>query len=860
MRLALVLLVAARLGAATSWESGFRDPAAQYGMGVYWWWFGPAVTRAEAARELEVMSRARISYALIFPIYPISPDDPARGIRNLPYLSPEFLDVLGYTVRTAKQMGITVDLLLGTGWPYGGPSISPKDGARRLRVEPPRGSAAATGTLVAEVGGLRFFDSPTAMLVKRPALGAEGLVMDHLNRDTVLAYLEKVGGKLLGAVGGGARSLHSDSMEVFGTEWTGALLDEFRRRRGYDLTPHLPALVSDSGPLAADVRHDYWRTVSEIANDNYVRTVAEWCRRHNVTLQAESYGSPPVDMTSFQHVDHPMGESYDWKMFVASRWASSAAHQYGKRVTSAEAYTWLRYPRYVSTLQDIKLGSDLHFLCGINKLVAHGYAYSPPAAGIPGWGYYASVMLNDNNTFWPYFPLLSDYVRRVSYALSLGRPRVDVALYLPEDDVMADQRIGRGLNLYMTTKYRLGDGKPVPEFGLPAAYQSESPVIKTILTNGFSLDGFDRSILQDKLDTSRGRLEVGDVAYRIVVLPNLRGVTLPILERLAAFCRAGGTVIATRRLPDVAYGVMNREANHARLRALVSEIFGEGDAPRRHQCGKGEGIYVADDTQELARVLATLRPEIRLEPADPDLYFLHRGEGERDVYFVVNTSDRPKRVRPAFRDAHGRARLWDPMDGAIRNPGTGTQLDLELEPYGSALVVFDPAAGPAPRRETWRESGEPVAVAGPWTVTFGTTRSRIDALESWTRVADRRYYSGRGDYRTEIEIPSGPRHWRLDLGEVREIADVKINGKPAGVRWKLPYTLDVTSLIKPGRNVIEVGVTNLLINRVLGEPTPDYSALKPLRFPEPTEKKSIPEPLPSGLLGPVRLIPFEVVP
>ncbi len=854
MRLALALLLTVQLWAATPWEAGFRDPAPQYGMGVYWWWFGPAVTKEEVTRELEVMKAARISYALIFPIYPMSPDDPARGIRNLRYLSPEFLNVLSHAARTGKRMGITIDVLLGTGWPYGGPSIAPEKGAMKLRWEPlPGGPPGPVERLVGEAGSLRFFQSPTKMQVKRPSLGAEGLVMDHLSRETVKAYLDEVGGKLARAVAGNARALHSDSMEVFGQEWTDNFLDEFRRRRGYDLTPHLNALVTDVGPLTADVRHDYWRTMTETANDNYVRTVREWCQTHGMELQAESYGTPPVDMASFRHVDHPMGESLDWKMFVASRWASSAAHQFGKRVTSAEAYTWLRHPRYVATMEDIKLGTDLHLLCGINKLVAHGYAYSPPEAGVPGWGYYASIMLNDNATYWPYFHLLSDYVRRASYALSLGRPRVDVGLYLPEDDVMAGQAVGRGLNLYMTTKYHLGDGKPVPEFGLPAAYKSESNVIKTILTSGYTMDGFDRSILQETLDVSRGLLAVGDVAYRIVVLPNLRGIALPVLEKLVEFCRTGGTVIATRRLPEAAYGVANRTANYARLRALVAEIFGEGAGPRRHRCGNGEGIFVADETEELARVLAGLGPEIRFERRDLDVYFLHRGEGSRDIYFLANTSDQPKKLRLSFRGATGKARLWDPMDGLIIDAGKGPAIDIDLHPLRSMIVVFDPAAGEAPMLMPVGAAAGTIPLNGPWSLSFGGSAAPLSRLVSWTEIPERRYFSGRGDYRVEVEIPAGNRRWMLDLGQVREIAEVKVNGAPAGVVWMRPYRLDLTEIVKPGRNVIEIGVTNLLINRVIGEPTPDYSALKPLRFPEPTEKKLIPEPLPSGLLGPVVL-------
>ena len=510
---AICLLFAACLMPATAapgWADRFRDPPLEYGMGVYWWWFGPAVTETEVDRELAVMHQAGIGSVLIYPVYPISVDDPQRGIKNLRYLSPEFLAVLRHAVTKARQFGIRADLVIGTGWPFGGPGVTPEFGARRLRVESvevPLGSSAHLPVLrpgekleaALLIGGsstavnldtavditeqlargvsvpvpesrllMAFIDSPTGMQVKRASLGAEGLVLDHLSAPALTRFLDDVAAKLVDAAGANnLGALHSDSLEVFGEEWTPGFLAEFSKRRGYDLRLYLPALIADAGPLTGDVRYDFWRTISELAFDNYVHPLHEWCARHGVALQSESYGTPPVDMRSYADIDFPMGESYDWKTFVASRWASSAAHQYGKRLVSAEAYTWLGFPRYVSALQDVKLGSDLHFVCGINRLVAHGYAYSPPEAGVPGWGYYASIMLNDNNPWWPYFHLLSGYVRRTSYALRLGKPRPDVAVYLPEDDVMARQALGDGLNLYLSAKFRLSGDRPVPEFGLP---------------------------------------------------------------------------------------------------------------------------------------------------------------------------------------------------------------------------------------------------------------------------------------------------------------------------------------------------------------------------------------------------------
>lgn len=950
-------LSSTQLHAGEAWEQNFAHPLPGYRIGVYWWWFGPAQTKAEVTRELEVMRHAGIGYVLIFPAYPLSPDDPVKGIRNFRYLSPEFLEVLGFTTGKAQELGIDVDIVIGTGWPYGGPSITPELGAQRLRVEiipvsqggsvpiPQLGPyekleaawlvkndgkgvdladardmteslKTSAAVIVPSGSGLNtlmvFIQSPTGMQVKRAALGAEGLVLDHLSRKAVETYIDAVPARLLPSIQGRVRALHSDSLEVFGEEWTPGFLDEFSQRRGYDLRPYLPALVSDIGPLTGDVRHDYWRTVSDLAFDHYFHVLHKWCHDHGLGLQSESYGTPPVDLASYAEADYPMGEGLNWKVFTLSRWASSAAHQLGKRVISAEACTWLRHPRYVTTLQDLKVGYDLHFVCGINKLVSHGYMYSPPSAGIPGWVFYASVMINDNNTWWPYFHLLADYAHRVSYALSLGKPVVDIGLYLPEDDVMAAQPVGHGLTLDMATESWLTGKQHIPEFGLAEAYRSESPVIKSILTSGFCFDGFDRSILRPDLRTANGRLELGDVAYRIAVLPNLTGISLPILEKLADFCHSGGVLVATRRLPTFAYGVQNRSENYARVQKLVAEIFG-GDSfavIHRNAYGRGMAIFVPDEEESLVQVLASLKPQLGFDHADTDIAFLQRGEGGRQIYFVTNTSSRRKSFTALFRDGVGKPRLWDPMTGNASDApqfdpsDNGTRVPVDLDPYGSILVAFDGSQASQAISSTdfpssslafdqsklvWtarvQKSGKyfamtskgkqefnvkapasRIAVAGPWSFVVGAEHPALtlDTLKSWTEIPQFKFYSGQGTYKVEVDVPreaiSGGCGLWLDLGDVREIAEVTVNGNAAGVCWKLPYRLDISSWAKAGRNQIAVTVTNLLINRVLGEPDPDFSGLpQPLRFPLPEEKKMIPAPLPSGLLGPVEIIPYRRV-
>ncbi len=903
-----LLLAIGQFCLGSDWSRGFANPGPEYATGTYWWWFGPAQTREEITRELGVMKEAGIGRILIYPIYPIAADDPANGIKHSKFLSPEFIETLSYAVEKAHGLGMAVSVPMGSGWPYGGPNVSAGQAAQRLRMV--TGNARTDGrldapalkpgeilvcrllapgdgstvdlTAVKDVTNasempaglagpyvlLSFVQSPTGMKVKRPALGDEGYVLDHLSREALDSYLNDVGTKLLPGLAGKA-IIHADSFEVYAQSWTTNFLDEFKKRRGYDLRSYLPALFVECGAKTADIRHDYWRTIGDLFLDSHMRPLSDWVHRHGSTLQAESYGAPAVDMRGFQWIDHPMGESYDWKNFVASRWASSAAHQTGRRFTATEAWTWLRQPRYLASLEDLKRGADLHFMCGINRIVGHGYAYSPPSAGIPGWGYYASVMLNDTNPWWPYFRLLSDYVRRSSYALSLGKPRADIALYLPEDDALAAQKLDSGTNLYASTMNLYFSVKGLlmrgprwggPEFGIDNAAKLESEVITSIMSSGFTFDGIDRSILRPELRVTGGRLEIGDASYRIVVLPNLAGIDPEMLERIADFCHSGGTVVATIRLPDRAYGVVDHERKQARVQDLIQSMFGSGNAnqPRRKTYGRGLAIFVPDETEEFKKILAGLSPQAQMKGPHETIYFVQRGEPGHEGYFLANTSDAEREVEIIFRDGKGRASEWNPMTGAVKDlrPVDEGKFRLRFEPFGSTFISFDSgqAALRPQQANTERVKEEAYPVAGPWRLTINGQQMQLDQLKSWTEFPAFKYYSGAGLYETEFTISDVSPHATLDLGAVREIAEVWINGSHAGVSWKQPRRLDVSGMLRRGKNSISIRVTNLLINRVLGQPDPDYSGLSDIRFPLPGEKKAIKEPLPSGLFGPVRIL------
>lgn len=516
----------------TGVQVSFQSPANDCKLIVYYWWFGPSQTEAQVSLELELMQKAGVGGIFIFPVYPLSADD----AENYPYLSDKFLRVLRFTVERARQLSITVDLLVGGGWPFGGPTIQLGKSSRTLRKVPKSTSLLEGDRLIAvdEKSGDAFISTPTKQRIKGAVLGTEGWVLDHLSRSEVESYLKNVPEKLIGGLPRGSlRSINFDSLEGFGQHWTPDFPAEFRQRRGYDPIPQMAALWEDAGEDTPHIRYDYWRTLADLFLDNFLRPFHEWSRKHGVPLQGKPMGTPINDLCAFSEIELSVAEEYDWLEFSGPRWAASGAHVYGQNLVANEGYTWLRQPRYLATLQDLKVGSDVQFLAGINVIIGHGFSYSPEKTGVPGWSFYASVFFQPKNTWWPYLPHLTSYVQRVSSILRAGVPVADIALLLPEDDVMANaaaNQLNRAQKVIV--KARLSKpGDTLPQFGLETALKNGSPLVSTMVTNGYSFDGVNNDALQ-KARIEGGRLAVGLGSYRVLVLPSITGVPVETMEKI----------------------------------------------------------------------------------------------------------------------------------------------------------------------------------------------------------------------------------------------------------------------------------------------------------------------------------------
>ena len=387
---------------------------------VRWWWFGTAVEKPEILRELQQMKADGIGGAELAFVYPEVLDDPARNLKNLPFLSPEMLDAVTYAQQEARKLGLRIDVTLCSGWPYGGSNTPIGEAAGNLRTLeiplPPNATTAPLPKLldadeiVSEVivdGAPKHWDAATArplvepippsntprvalffiaghtrQQVKRAAVGAEGFVLDPFSQQAVATHLEKVGEPLVKAFGDTPPyAIFSDSLEAYGADWTPTLPWEFNRRRGYNLIPHLPELIAGGTPAAERVRHDYGRTLTELVNENYLTQINKWAIAHNTKFRSQTYGEPAVSFSSQNLAGLPEGEGPQWRAFSTLRWATSANHVFGNNVTSGETFTWLHSPVFRATPLDMKAEADIDFIMGENQLIFHGWPYSPP--GIP---------------------------------------------------------------------------------------------------------------------------------------------------------------------------------------------------------------------------------------------------------------------------------------------------------------------------------------------------------------------------------------------------------------------------------------------------------------------------------------------
>jgi len=674
---------------------------------------------------------------------------------------------------------------------------------------------------------------------------ATGYEVDKLRKGATKTFMDDYLKLYADASGGmmgehGVNNVATDSWEAGFQNWTDGILAEFKRLRGYDPTPWVPALtghVVQSSDASDRFLWDFRRTIADLvisSNFNQVRdSLHERGLKYVTEAMAASRATIGDAMEMKARADFPMGEfwlpyqTFRTTNYVADlRDTAAVAHIYGKLAT-AESITSTGIP-YAYGPWDEKLTADEILLDGINQMTLHVSVHQPndnaPGLALGQFG----MWFNRLETWAEQARAWTDYIARSCYLLQQGRAVIDVAYFYGEE--------GPATVVNQSHAPEIADG-----------YNYDF-VNKESLVNEFSVEG-------GKLVTKSG------MKYRLLYLGGTSNrMTLPVLEKLRALMTAGAVVVG---LPPVDSPSLSDDVT--KWTAVAREIW--PDKSLVHKVGSGK-IY---RTMNLSQVLGAeaIQPDFAyIRPfTDANVRFYHRVDGNTDIYFVSNRTDNAMNINADFRVAGKAAEIWMADRGVIRPASYRihdgiTTVPLTLDPRDAVFVVFREPTTAVARTVVAPSRFRLSDVSGPWEVEFQAGRgapksATFDALSDWSNNANPgiKYFSGTATYTKTIEISEAALSQKprieLDLGNVHEVAEVAVNGKTAGIAWKPPYRVDITDAVKAGTNILSIKVVNLWPNRLIGDQQP--GAEKFTFAPNSTYKANSPL-MPSGLIGPVQVV------
>ncbi|MDO6439652.1 glycosyl hydrolase [Cyclobacterium sp. 1_MG-2023] len=878
-----------------------------------WWWMGSAVDEDNLNYLLGEYKKAGIGGLEIAPIYG------AKGFENkfLDYLSPQWIEMLHYTIKKADGLGLEIDLTQGTGWPFGGKMVSPEMAAKKMLVqeysyssgngvdrpvlideEKVKGNLHYLHTLMAfqdggevqnitkyvrEDGSLAWdekgdwkliaiFESQTGQKVKRAAPGGEGYTLDHFSEKAVRQYLSHFDTAFSGKFPG-IRAFYNDSFEVYGADFTEDFFNFFESRRGYDLRNHLDQLNTEDGYR---LKSDYRETISDMLLENFTGQWSSWAKGHGKQTKNQAHGSPGNLLDLYAAVSIPEGETFGSSYFpipgirrdssdirnvdpdpIMLKFASSAAHLKGNNLVSTETFTWLG-EHFKSSFSQAKPELEQAFLAGVNHMFYHGITYSPEEVDFPGWLFYASLNLNTHNSLWPHLKGFNGYVQRVQSILQAGKPDNELLVYWPVYDVWADpEGLGKTLTVH-----------GIDEWLHPTPFYKTS---KSLMEVGYSVDFISDALLKT-LQVAGNSLtgSNGEFKSSAIIVPKTKFMPLATLKQLFALAEQGAQVVFQEKPLDVP-GFYKYASRRQTLDSHWQQInFKPFDGGKVASHGKGTVLM----SEELSSALAFLKIN-REKLTDLGLKFVRRKLGEGKYYYLVNHTAKKIEDYVSLQTKGKAAVLMSPEQGTIgsanvkKNDEGKVEVAISLAPGQSIIVhVVDKEAENVPLWKYEITAPKMIDMNSNWALTFKSggpvlpQNLELASLKPWTALDGETYsdFSGQAIYESDFMLDKFDRNAKyiLSLGKVMESAKVWVNGKEVGYAFSIPFRLDVSEFVKEGENNVKVEVANLMANHVryLDRNEVIWRNYHEINFVNIDYKPfdaSGWDVMPSGLMGPVQM-------
>lgn len=822
---------------------------------AYWWWPGSAVTEKGITHNLEAFARAGFGGLHVIPIYG------AKGFENqfLPYLSNDWKSNFAFTLKEAKRLNLGIDMTLGTGWPFGGPQITPLEAAKAyqiLKIQLPKGTSLPAldnslakypgSSLVAisvfEQGKFKenlfdlyrsnqlknwhsasdsthiyvMYQTLTKQMVKRAAPGGEGLVMDHFSKDAFDAYKLPFT-SLLKKSKSPLRAIYNDSYEAYGANWTIDFFEQFQQQNGYDLRAHLDVLLESQTEKESNnqIWADYHRTISSLLLHRFTKPFASWANEMGFLSRDQAHGSPGNLIDLYGSVDIPEAEFFGSKPYKipnyrvdpdydsttfgipdvrALKLASSAAILLGKKLVSSETATWLGNHFKVS-LSQVKPIIDEVFIGGVNHVFYHGATYSPPEIAWPGWLFYASTNFNPQSHFWEALPELNKYIETCQAILQTHQTDSDLLLYFPMEEIW-HQRNGKGkihtLDLHANSRNWL---KNTP-FGKWA---------EVLQNRGYQTDYISDELLKTlTLNPNKTFSSQSGITYKTILVPPINYLSIATLELLATWIKKGYPVYFLEKLPEKNLIWNETEEQKAQWNLARESLV----------------MNVLSDPRDLLAKKGVSKEEM----SELGLSFIRKKASQGYIYFISNLSDT---YSESTLKLARKANIY-----AIENPLSGQKwqvspdkiegIPLKLLPGESVIVRTQMAKKPLKVGPKILEIQTAITPSSAIELSFvkgapELPKSQLlDHLNYWTNDTATHRFWGTGTYSFDFELTANDIQNAiiLHLGELKDWATIRINGKEIGKIWALPFQIQIPKGILKTKNHIEIEVTNLSANRI----------------------------------------------
>ncbi|MBW6537585.1 MAG: hypothetical protein K0B11_21430 [Mariniphaga sp.] len=788
-----------------------------------WWWPGNAVDEENIRRELQEMADAGIGGVEITSIYGVQGEED----RFIEYLTPEFSEMLKFTIEEANKLGMGVDLPPGSGWRCGGPFVPRENGLWSLRMHRFELAAGERFQIPAEIetaAAISFVDENSEVtvlnanqsfaapvkgkiylaerlknrdMVKRASEGGTGWAIDTFNEEITEWYLNEFW-KQLGINEALIRCFFHDSFEYTG-DFTTHFTEEFKKRRGYDLAEYLHVLAGDceDAEIIARVKSDYRETLADLVLESFIQPMTRWANRHGSMNRNQAHGSPGNILDLYAACDIPETEIFRRVTpgsadILVNKFASSAAHVTGQKLVSSESYTWLD-DHWTVTPADMIRATNRFFLAGVNHMFFHGTCYSPEDAEWPGWLFYASTQMNNRNPLWREMPALFSYIERAQTILQQSTQQNDLLVYWPYYDVTASEgRLFNNLNI---------DG------GDNARWFRDYPFDKLtgkLLESGYTFDYIsDKQLINGQI--VNGEIVTGGNAqYKAILVPETRYMPVETMKKLEDFLAEGGKVYFDNQLPESVPGMFNLKQRENQLAVLKST----SDLKN----------YVGDVIELLDN--AGISAEKSL--AEKGFHYLKLKRNDEEWYMVFNMGTEPLDEWVEL-NANAKSYLfYFPENGEIaKAENRGNSIHLQLEHERAVFIRCTNKKTDAADYVYFKPDAEAQGIEGMWEISFVEGGPVLPGnistykLKSWTELGDEETsrFAGTAMYSVEFDWETEASAGLLQLGDVKDCARVKLNGKDFGVLLGPAFRVKVDNL-QTGKNLLELEVTNVAANRI----------------------------------------------